>query len=63
MKILLIDGNNIAHMAHGKVMSHEGERTETIFTGMNMVRGYLDQFNPDRVAVVWDGGRDPRSSM
>lgn len=62
-KILLIDGNNISYMGHGRVMSHEGVRTETIFTGMNMVRGYLDEFRPDRVAVVWDGGRDPRRMM
>lgn len=62
-KILLIDGNNISYMGQGKVMSHEGVRTETIFTGMNMVRGYLAEFEPDRVAVVWDGGRDVRRMM
>ena len=60
MKILLIDGNNISYMGQGRVMTHEEVRTETIFTGMNMVRGYLDEFRPDRVAVVWDGGRDKR---
>lgn len=61
MKILLIDGNNIAHMGHGSnVMSHEGVRTEVVFLGLNMIKGYLQRFEPDRVAVVWDGGKDKR---
>ena len=61
MKILLIDGNNIAHMGHGSnVMSHEGVRTEVVFLGLSMIKGYLQRFEPDRVAVVWDGGRDKR---
>jgi DNA polymerase-1 len=62
LKVLLIDGNNVAHMGgHGNVMStQEGMRTEVIFTGLKMVKGYLQEFEPDRVAVVWDGGRDER---
>jgi len=62
MKILLIDGNNIAHMAYhiGIMLSNSGERVEVLFNGLRMIRGYLQEFEPDRVVVVWDGGRDER---
>lgn len=60
-KILVVDGNNLAHMGHGRqVMTHEGERTEVAYLGISMLVNNLNQFNPDRVAVVWDGGKDER---
>jgi len=60
-KVLIVDGNNLAHMGHGRqVMTHEGERTEVAYLGLSMLVNNLNQFNPDRVAVVWDGGKDER---
>ena len=60
-KVLIIDGNNLAHMAfYNNVMYNSGKRTELIFTGLKMIRNLLVTHNPDRVTVVWDGGRDKR---
>lgn len=61
MRILLTDGNNLACRALGKTpMTHKGERTEVAYLGLSMMVNTLNQFNPDRVAVVWDGGKDER---
>ena len=60
-KVLIVDGNNLAHMAYyNNVMYNEGKRTELVFTGLKMIRNLLLTFDPDRVTVVWDGGRDER---
>jgi len=60
-KIFIVDGNNLAHMGHGRQpMTHEGERTEVAYLGLSMMVNNLNKFNPDRVAVVWDGGKDER---
>lgn len=61
MKILIIDGNNFAHMGHSsQVLSYNGQRTEVIFFGLNMLSNLLNIHTPDRLFIVWDGGRDPR---
>jgi len=60
-KILIVDGNNLAHMAHGRqVMTHNGERTEVLYLGLSMLNNNLKLFEPDRMVVVWDGGKDER---
>lgn len=56
---LLIDGNNLGWMSFGIApLSYEGERTEAISIGLNMIRKYISDFEPDRCIIVWDGGRD-----
>jgi len=61
VRTLFIDANNLSHRAHGQApLEHEGQRTEILFLGLNMVRKYLKDFQPDDVVVVWDFGRDRR---
>jgi len=63
-KILIVDGNNLAHMAHGRqVLTYEGERTEVLYLGLSMLSNNLKLFEPDRLAVVWDGGKDARRKV
>lgn len=60
-KIMLIDGNNLSYMAHGRqVMTFHGERTEVLYLGLSMLSNNLKLFEPDRLVVVWDGGKDKR---
>lgn len=61
MKILLIDGNNLGWMAYSQApLTYDGMRTEMIFIGLNMVRKYIADFEPDDCCIVWDGGHDSR---
>jgi hypothetical protein len=39
-------------------MEHQGTRTEIMHVGVGMLRKYVETMAPDRLAVVWDGGRD-----
>lgn len=58
-KIIIADGNNLGWMAYGITpLSYKGERIEAIFIGLNMIRAYLREFEPDEFYLVWDGGRD-----
>jgi len=60
-KIIIADGNNLGWMAFGIVpLTFEKQRVEAIFVGLNMIRGYLQRFDPDEFYLVWDGGRDPK---
>jgi len=59
-KTIICDGNNLGWMAFGIVpLSYEGKRVEAIYVGLNMIRSYLREFEPDEFYLVWDGGRDP----
>lgn len=59
MKTLIADGNNLGWMSFGIVpLTHEGQRIEAIYVGLNMIRSYLEKFEPDRFYLVFDGGRD-----
>ncbi len=61
MKILLIDGNNLGWMGFGQApLTYEGKRVEMIFIGLNMIRKYIADFEPDDCCIVWDGGHDSR---
>ena len=58
-KILIVDGNNLGWMSFGMApLSYQGERTEVISIGLNMIRNYLFEFEPDEAVIIWDGGRD-----
>lgn len=58
-KIIIVDGNNLGWMAFGITpLSYKGKRVEAIFVGLNMIRSYLREFEPDGFYLVWDGGRD-----
>ena len=60
-KTLLIDSNNLLWRSSGKPpLTHEGIRTEAVYIGINMLRTYLQRFEPDNCIMVWDGGRDRR---
>jgi len=60
-KILLIDGNNLGWMSFGQApLTYDGMRTEMIFIGLNMIRKYIADFEPDDCCIVWDGGHDSR---
>lgn len=59
MRTVIVDGNNLAWRSFGQApLVHEGARVEAIFVGFNMIKKYLKQFEPDRLIVVWDAGRD-----
>ncbi len=60
MKVVIVDGMNIAHIARhsGSVMTYKKQRTEVIKVSLAMIMRYIDIFEPDRLLVVWDGGRD-----
>lgn len=59
MRTLIADGNNLGWMAVGIVpLTYEGQRIEAIYVGLNMIRSYLEKFEPDRFYLVFDGGRD-----
>ena len=61
MKTLLIDSNNLLWRSSGKPpLTHDGIRTEAVYIGINMLRTYLQRFEPDSCIMVWDGGRDKR---
>lgn len=61
MKTLLIDGNNLGWMSFGQApLTYDGMRTEMIFIGLNMIRKYIANFEPDDCCIVWDGGHDSR---
>lgn len=60
-KILIADGNNLGWMAFGITpLTFKGERVEAIYVGLNMIRSYLKEFNPNKFYLVWDGGRDAK---
>ena len=61
MKVVLIDGNNLGWRAFAQApLSFNGKRTEVLKIGLAIIRSYLEQFEPDYLAVAWDGGRDVR---
>jgi len=61
VKILLIDGNNLGWRGFGQApLTYDGMRTEMIFIGLNMIRKYIADFEPDDCCIVWDGGHDSR---
>ena len=61
MKILLIDGNNLGWMSFSQApLTYDGKRVEMIFIGLNMLRKYIVDFEPDDCCVIWDGGHDSR---
>lgn len=61
MKILLVDGNNLGWRSFGQApLTYEGKRVEMIFIGLNMLRKYIADFEPDDCCVIWDGGHDSR---
>ena len=56
---LIIDGNNMGFMAFGRTpLLNKGKRVELIYVGLNMVKSWLEKFNPERCFIVWDGGRN-----
>ena len=60
-KTLLIDSNNLLWRSSGKPpLTHEGIRTEAVYIGINMLKTYMQRFEPDSCIMVWDGGRDKR---
>jgi len=60
-KILLIDGNNLGWMSYAQApLTYDGRRTEMIFIGLNMLRKYIADFEPDDCCMIWDGGHDSR---
>ena len=61
MKILLIDGNNLGRMSFGQApLTHDSKRVEMLFIGLNMIRKYIADFEPDDCCIIWDGGHDSR---
>lgn len=61
MKILLIDGNNLGWRSFGQApLTYDGKRVEVIFIGLNMLRKYIADFEPDDCCIIWDGGHDSR---
>jgi DNA polymerase-1 len=59
--VLLIDGNNLVCQTLGKPpLCFNGKRTEAIKISMAMLRSYIVNFDPEKVVVFWDGGRDER---
>jgi len=57
--VLIIDGNNLGWRAYGRVpLTFNGKRTEVVFIGLRMLRFYMEEFDPDKCVVVWDGGLD-----
>lgn len=61
MKILLIDGNNLGWRSFSQApLTYKGQRVEMIFIGLNMLRKYIADFEPDDCCIIWDGGHDSR---
>jgi len=61
VKVLLIDGNNLGWRSYGQApLTYDGKRVEMIFIGLNMLRKYIADFEPDDCCIVWDGGHDSR---
>jgi DNA polymerase I len=59
-RILLIDGNNLAHRAFHKLkgLTTKGGRDSTVIYGVPyLILSYIRKLNPDRVYVAFDGGR------
>lgn len=61
MKTLLIDGNNLVAIASFVKMEElttpDGFPTGGIMGFLRIVRNILDDLEPDKVVVAWDGGR------
>jgi 5'-3' exonuclease len=61
MKLIIVDGNNLGWRATvSSPLTYKGQRTEVIRVGLNIIRYYLNRFEPDALVVCWDGGRDER---
>lgn len=59
---LVIDGNNMLHRAYWKfrnMRSRKGVVTSMIYGLPFMLKSLIVKFGPDRVVVVFDGGRHP----
>lgn len=62
-KTLLVDANNLLHIGqHGvKEFFHKGEHVGGIFHFLNTLRKLIEEYNFDKVLVMWDG--DHNSSV
>lgn len=62
-KVLVIDGNNMLHRAYYKfqnLRNHKDELTGVIYGFPYILRGLISLHKPQKVIVVFDGGRDKR---
>lgn len=60
-KLLIIDGNNLAHRAYhkfNKFKSSKGKSTSVIYGFTYILRSLISKLRPNNVLVVFDGGRD-----
>ena len=60
-KVLIIDGNNLAHRAYHKyksLRSSEGKKSSIVFGFPYILNSLINLHKPDAVEVVFDGGRD-----
>ena len=56
-KILVIDGNNLAHRCkHVFSLSNAGEDVSVLYGFLYVLISYLRKFSPTSVVVAWDGG-------
>lgn len=60
-KILLIDGNNLAHRAYHQyksMRSSDGKKSSIVFGVPYILSSLINLHKPDKVQVVFDGGKD-----
>lgn len=60
--ILIVDGNNNLYRAYykfGQMSNLDGLASGCVYGFLTITRGLLHKFNPDKVYIVFDGGRDP----
>ena len=60
-KVLIIDGNNLAHRAYHKyksLRSSEGKKSSIVFGFPYILNSLINLHKPDAVEVVFDGSRD-----
>ncbi len=63
MKILLVDGNNLAvasNFAGAPLSTRAGVPTRAIVGFLKCLRSYVDTFDPGKIFVVWDGGKSKK---
>lgn len=60
--VLIIDGDNLAHAAlySYKRLSHKGKSVSVIFGMPKMIQPLINQNQPDKVIICWDGKKHPK---
>lgn len=61
LKILIVDGNNIASRSFHKLdLSYNGFDTSALYGFLRSLARYVDSVKPDSCFVCWDGGNSAR---